>query len=314
MCRTLTLAEAEELCASITHAVNQSNDLQYTLSLTPVHSYRACAVIRGSSLSLSNHISNTDPAYPTEDIQRFSDSYESIYCLPLDETWETRATTAIVNDFVSTSEKVLATHPINEMRRSRGEPEASVVLTRGPGTSLPGIPPLSLKYSVSTFFIGDLPIELGAGALVGCQCLAYSSQAESSTPYTELLSILSQVLTPNALVAAHIKGPDEFGHDGDYPGKILSIEKIDQFVVCPILSNFGQLTIAVTSDHATPCAHRTHTAHAVPFAVRGDRIMHNGAKAFNEHACARLRSPIKKGTDLLPFIFRSLRGKTTHAA
>lgn len=303
MCRTLTLAEAEQLCASIVHAVNRPDNLRYSLSLTPVHSYRACAVVRTSSVALSDRVSNTDPAYPTEETQLYSAEYDSIRCLPLEDTREASYTAEVVNDFVSISETILATHPINRLRRGRGEHEANVILTRGPGIALPSLLPISRKYNASPYLLGDLPIELGTGNLAGCKCIAYSPQADSDTPYAELLAALREVLVPDSLIIAHIKGPDEFGHDGDYLGKIQCIEKIDRFVIYPLLTHSGNMTIAVTSDHATPCAYRTHTSHAVPFVVYGPGIPRNGAEAFNERACSRLRSPVKRGVDLLPFIF-----------
>jgi 2,3-bisphosphoglycerate-independent phosphoglycerate mutase len=314
MCRTLELAEAETLCASITDAVNQANSSRYLISLKAIHSYRACAVIHSSSSQLSDRISNTDPAYPTEDRQVFSDGYESILCLPLEDTREAQATSAIVNDFVAISETVLSRHSVNAVRRARGDREANVILTRGPGIALPALSPLSLKYRALPCFLGDLPIELGVGVLVGCKCVEYSPQTDSETPYADLLAALKEVLLPDSLVIAHIKGPDEFGHDGDYLGKVRSIHLIDHYVVCPLLADLRQVILAVTSDHATPCARHVHTADAVPFAIRGFGVPRNGAEAFNERACSRLRSPIRRGIDLLPSLFRFLQEGGIHVA
>ena len=56
-------------------------------------------------------------------------------------------------------------------------------------------------------------------------------------------------------IYVHIKGPDEFGHDGDAQGKKRSIEGIDRLFFGTVrkkLRSEGQI-IVISADHSTPC-------------------------------------------------------------
>jgi 2,3-bisphosphoglycerate-independent phosphoglycerate mutase len=70
------------------------------------------------------------------------------------------------------------------------------------------------------------------------------------------------------VVYAHIKGPDEFGHDGDAPGKRGNIETIDREFFSPISEMLPEEpTLAVSCDHATPCVLKMHSSDPVPLLV-----------------------------------------------
>jgi 2,3-bisphosphoglycerate-independent phosphoglycerate mutase len=82
-----------------------------------------------------------------------------------------------------------------------------------------------------------------------------------------------------------LKGPDEFGHDGDPLGKKKSIEDIDRFFFGPLrdgLSPESDSLIIISSDHSTPCIKRAHSADPVPVLFSGNMVKKDGSRRFTE--------------------------------
>jgi 2,3-bisphosphoglycerate-independent phosphoglycerate mutase len=85
------------------------------------------------------------------------------------------------------------------------------------------------------------------------------------------------------VVYVHIKGPDEFGHDGDARGKKRSIEAIDRDFFSTVHVTADGPRLGVSCDHATPCTLKMHSADPVPLLVTGGdgdgkRFTEEGAK------------------------------------
>ena len=61
---------------------------------------------------------------------------------------------------------------------------------------------------------------------------------------------------------------DECGHQGDIPGKIAAIEKVDMAtgeLYRFLEKNVDGFRLALLPDHATPISVRTHTSEPVPY-------------------------------------------------
>lgn len=305
VCRSLTLAEAETLCVDIVDHM-QTAQTMYELDMRVVREYRACAVIQPlKGVALSAEISNTDPGYPTEGERKEADgAYEPVKSRPLDGTPGAQFAADLVNDFVSRAQRLLKTHRINLARTALGQPPANAILTRGPGSALsPMKPTVSDRFHARFTLLGDLPIELGVGILTGCECRQYESAGHPQATYDKLVPEILALVNPDAVVVVHIKGPDDYGHDRDFSGKVRSIEEIDKRLIEPLGRRLSasQCLILVTSDHATPCCLGVHSADKVPFVLAGEGVPHNGAARFAEEACATLNSPVRLGSELLNF-------------
>jgi 2,3-bisphosphoglycerate-independent phosphoglycerate mutase len=91
-------------------------------------------------------------------------------------------------------------------------------------------------------------------------------------------------------VYLHIEASDEAGHEGNMQLKQQTIENLDKRCVGPIFEALKTwhepVAVAVLPDHPTPCAHRTHTADPVPFAVYYPGIEPDSVQTFDEIACA----------------------------
>lgn len=302
VCRSLSLDDAMTLCRDLVEHLRITIS-GYEVDMRVVREYRACAVIHSQTTRLSDAISNTDPGYPTEGKrQPCEGGYHPIACHALNDTPTARQTADLVNDFVSRCQEFLRDHPINRARRVRGRPLANAVLTRGPGCSLPDLEPISTRFGVPFTLLADLPIERGVGVLVGCKAYDYVPGEDLGKTYYSLAQEIMRLALPDTVTVVHVKGPDEYGHDGDFNGKVRSLEEIDQWLIEPLTHDLLERSIIiVTSDHATPCFFLTHTADPVPFVVAGHRVPHNGATRVTEQACAKLQSTVRQGTQLLSF-------------
>jgi 2,3-bisphosphoglycerate-independent phosphoglycerate mutase len=87
------------------------------------------------------------------------------------------------------------------------------------------------------------------------------------------------------LVCVHIEAPDEAGHRGEWREKVRSLEEIDRHIVTPLLDALARhpgWRILVMPDHPTPCAVKTHTRDAVPFALAGTDVEPDACERYSE--------------------------------
>jgi len=89
--------------------------------------------------------------------------------------------------------------------------------------------------------------------------------------------------TENAIYV-HLKGPDEFGHDGDALGKMKNIEEIDKRFFGTVLDNIdtSKVAVVVSADHSTPCINKGHSDDPVPVLVSGDLVKKDNSARFTE--------------------------------
>ncbi|MDF2737086.1 MAG: apgM, partial [Nitrososphaeraceae archaeon] len=86
------------------------------------------------------------------------------------------------------------------------------------------------------------------------------------------------------MIYVHIKGPDEFGHDGDALGKKQNIEKIDRDFFGTLLKELGisNVVIVVSGDHSTPCIKKSHTDDPVPLLISSKILKNTRIQRFTE--------------------------------
>ncbi len=300
VCRSLNPEDGKTLCGSVEAGVNEAK-LDFRVRMFPVRSYRACTVIKAKGIQLSDAITNTDPGYPVEDRPTIRDGgYETIKCRPLADNERARITAAYLNQFVTRAEDILRSHPLNRQRRSDGRMVANAILTRGPGSSLPRLRPLRERFGLDPTFLASNSIERGVAAVAGCKFRNIPCGQKISQELEGLSLNIEKLALPDTLTIAHVKGPDEFGHDGDFAGKVACLEKIDTDLLGSLVPRVvDRSIIVITADHATPCCLRRHSAAAVPFVISGPGVIENDARNFSERECAPLKTSISKGSQLL---------------
>ncbi len=229
-------------------------------------SYRAVMVIRDKS-PLSGEISNTDPAYVRTRgfgaARAVKGPEKLIRCKPLVGTAKARRAAALVNDFLDQAARVLGDAEVNKERTREGKMPANLVLLRDAGDHLPNVPSFKEKHGVKGVALVEMPAEVGIARLLGMKEVRTNDHRDLARK----AELFARELSEDTLVYAHIKGPDEFGHDGDAPGKKKNIEAIDKDFFGRVSEETQDVRMGVSCDHSTPCVLKMHSSDPVPLMI-----------------------------------------------
>jgi len=104
------------------------------------------------------------------------------------------------------------------------------------------------------------------------------------TDYEEKATVAAKSMETENAIYVHLKGPDEFGHDGDAIGKMKNIEEIDERFFGTLLKNIdtSKVFVMISADHSTPCINKGHSDDPVPVLISGDKIVNDGSERFTE--------------------------------
>jgi 2,3-bisphosphoglycerate-independent phosphoglycerate mutase len=119
--------------------------------------------------------------------------------------------------------------------------------------------------------------------------------------YEKKANILSKNIANYNLIYAHIKGPDEFGHDGDLRGKKRNIEEIDKNFFANLLDEMteSKVHVVVSADHSTPCIKKSHSADPVPLLISGSKVRKDGSARFTEKYGSKGSIGLVNGKDVI---------------
>jgi 2,3-bisphosphoglycerate-independent phosphoglycerate mutase len=282
----------------------------------PTVGYRAVVVIGSENERLSDNVQNTDPAYAK--VGRISEALKSFEMrvresAALDDTAEAKTTAELVNNFVVRSVEILDAHEVNRRREARGLPKANCLLMRDPGSAPPRFESAESKFGLSFGAVAEMPVEKGIARALGMKTAEVPITEGWEERYSRMLNASLDLLSENDVVYAHLKGPDEPGHEGSLSGKVSSIEAIDEHFVGPLVKrvDLAKTPILVTSDHATPWVDRGHSADPVGVMLYVPHLEGDGFDRFDEESCSRgSLGTIEHGWELLPSVFSLLRNKT----
>jgi 2,3-bisphosphoglycerate-independent phosphoglycerate mutase len=257
--RDLTQREAKELEDELKKIKLKDAEFEFKSTI----SYRGVLVIRGSE-SLSAEVSNTDPAYVR--LRGFGAAKEvkgreSVQvCKTLSNRKAAGRAAALVNEFSQKALQILSESMVNRERAKQGKKAANAVLLRDAGDHLPRVKSFKEKYGIRGIALVEMPAEVGIARLLGMK----EVMVEDRNDLLKKAKLFNRELVEDTLVYAHIKGPDEFGHDGDAIGKKKNIELIDDAFFAKIIDNMPDTRIAISCDHATPCTLKMHSSDPVP--------------------------------------------------
>lgn len=260
--RDLTEKEAKGLERVINGVKLEGADFEFRSTV----GYRAVVVIRASG-RLSAEVSNTDPAYVrtrgfgaavevkgVEKVQK---------CVPLEDDSAANKSAKLVNEFLAKASKALEDADVNAARRKEGKKPANLLLLRDAGDHLPVVTSFREKYGMKGVALVEMPAEIGIARLLGMK----EVMLEDHRDLAKKAKLFNQKLSEDTVVYAHIKGPDEFGHDGDASGKKKNIETIDQVFFSQVSEQRKDATLAVSCDHATPSTLKMHSSDPVPLLI-----------------------------------------------
>ena len=199
------------------------------------------------------------------------------------------------------SEKVLADHPVNQVRRSRGElPATTIWLFWGTG-AIPDMPSFQQVYGLNAAMTSGVDLLRGLARIMGMTILELPGVTDGlDNDYASQINGALKALKQQDMVVIHVESPDEAGHSGNVDEKVRAIESIDREMVGRLLTWFGSdLRVLIMPDHPTSIKTRTHTADPVPFLFWGSGFRANGALRFSESEGRKTNLIIDPGYNIM---------------
>ena len=269
--------------------------------VAPTIGHRVTVRIRASSKKLSSRITNTDPAYSNiggMGVAKAVGDYLKIEkCLPLEEDENSKITADLVNEFSEQSIKIMKESEINKKREKQNKKQLSCILLRDAGNKYPDVSPINEKHKMKFSCIVDMPVELGISEVLKMEAF----KAGGLTDYEEKAKIAAKSMETQNAIYVHLKGPDEFGHDGDAIGKMKNIEEIDQRFFKTLVENIdsNKVAIIISADHSTPCINKGHSDDPVPVVVSADFIKNDGTTRMTEEQAKKGSIGLLQGSEVV---------------
>src|SRR5215831_9350205 len=162
--------------------------------------------------------------------------------------------------------------------RLKGESGANALVLRG-FSMLPNIPSFYELYGLRSAALAVYPMYKGLARAVGMDIV------NCGDAFTDQLRTLETHWESYDYFFIHYKYTDSCGEDGDFLSKVNHIETLDSCI--DSLVRLDPAVLAVTGDHSTPAALRSHSWHPVPLLLVSSTCRRDGSAAFTETACAR---------------------------
>nr|MCR5852753.1 2,3-bisphosphoglycerate-independent phosphoglycerate mutase [Methanophagales archaeon] len=251
--------------------------------------HRCAVVFRGEGLS--RFVSDVDP---------HEEGLPPRKCIPTRSERNAERTARIVNEFVRRSHEILSEHPENEERRRKGVPVANILLLRGAGAH-ESVEPFQERFGFKACCIAGASLYKGVAKFLGIPTIdVEGATGNANTNLKAKAESAIEALKTHDFVFVHVKATDNFGHDGDFDGKVRMIERID----AEMISLFREIDayVVVTADHSTPVSLRRHSADPVPVVICGDGVRTDTVQKFDEFAAASGGLGRLRGKDLIPIL------------
>ncbi len=218
----------------------------------PVKEHRFVLVFRGDGYG--GNVSDTDPQVV---------GVQPLAAKGADPASE--KTAAIANEFIAKARELL-----------RHELDASGLTLRGFAT-YPSIAMFENIYGLKAAALAVYPMYKGLARLVGMQIL------DAGQTLGDQIAALNAAWNDYDFFFLHYKYTDSTGEDGNFPGKVQMIERLDAAI--PAIRALNPDVFIVTGDHSTPSKMKNHSWHPVPTVLVGEMCRPDGLTEFNESAC-----------------------------
>jgi 2,3-bisphosphoglycerate-independent phosphoglycerate mutase len=291
--------EAAAVCKTLRENI-KFTDSRGSLALEPTVAHRVVIRLRRDGLTLSDKITNTDPAYDKVDGMGIAKSTNADMYVqksePQDNSEESKVAAGMLNEFTTQTIRILKDHPVNTSRVAAGKKPMNCILARDSGNRYPKVMPIMQRHGIEVGCIVDMPVEIGISKVLKMQMF----RGGDINDYEEKARAAAKSLSKVNAIYVHIKGPDEFGHDGDARGKKRNIEDIDKRFFGTLIDELKDYTaIVVSGDHSTPCTIGGHSDDPVPLLVSGPRVRQDGSARFTESYARQGSLGLVMGADVL---------------
>ena len=280
--RKIERDDAEKISKEIENGVKFSNP-EASVVVAPTIGHRIIVRLRDSK-QLSSEITNTDPAYTRVDgmgiAKAVSDFMRIEKCIPMEQTGDASNAAKLVNEFTEQSLEIMKNSDVNKQRAQKNKKLLNSILLRDAGNKYPNVKPINELYAMNFSCIVDMPVEIGISNILKMKAF----NAGGLTDYEEKAKVAAQAMNTENAIYVHLKGPDEFGHDGDAIGKMKNIEEIDKRFFGTLLDNIdiSKTAVMISADHSTPCINKGHSDDPVPLLISGNMIENDNSQRFTE--------------------------------
>jgi len=265
--------------------VNEHVNIGIPFILRNTFEHRGVLIIKEK---LSDKVTNSDPF-------RVGECVRPVEALAP----EAEKTASLLQDFLDRTRGIIEFHPVNQERMKRGLLPANYILTREAGNHLPAIGNfLKLHHLQKAVCIAENGVMKATCMLTGFNAITVPEMKLEPT-LDFIFDSIENALGEYELVYAHIKGPDEPSHDGNFHSKRAMIERIDKEL--EKFKNFNGILVIAT-DHITSCKTRQHEYGAVPILVYG-KGRENAGK-FDEFSAKKGKLGLMTGKKLWQFLLK----------
>ncbi|MDO5849179.1 MAG: cofactor-independent phosphoglycerate mutase [Methanobrevibacter sp.] len=207
-----------------------------------------------------------------------------------------------IKKIMKESEEILENHEINKKRVAEGKKPANMVWLWGQGTT-PALPDFKETYGLDGAVITGVDLLKGIGIFAGLDIIEVpGATGFFDTDYKAKGEYAIEGLKDHDLLLIHVEAPDEAGHAQDIEEKVRAIERIDEFIVGPVLDSLeGQdYKAAILPDHPTPISVGTHTRDNVPIVVYSTTAdVSDDVERFTEKEAEKGSFAFKEGFNLI---------------
>ena len=185
------------------------------------------------------------------------------------------------------SREYLKEAPVNQKRKI----PANMVWLWGQGVT-PKLPNFEKTYGISASVITGVDLLKGIGNFAGMNVIDVpGATGYFDTDYSQKGEYGIEALKQTDLLLIHIEAPDEAGHAQNVEEKVKAIERIDEFIVGPIIASLEgeDFRAAILPDHPTPINVGTHTRDDVPLVIYDSAKSGDECESFDEEG-------VKKGS------------------
>jgi 2,3-bisphosphoglycerate-independent phosphoglycerate mutase len=278
--------------------------------------HRGVLVLRSSEDALSAEVENSDPAYGREGAlgvakETFENKVVEVRPTAGNESRPEAVRAAdLTNAWLRAAYRVLEDSEVNARRRAARKLPANFVLTRDGGDHLPEVVSFKERFGPEMGCFVEMPVELGIARLLGMGVVEAPSGMAPAEQYDAWARLALEAIEGYDGLYIHIKGPDVPAHDGDHEAKIASIEDIDSSFFGPLLDagDLDRKVVAVTADHCTSCARKSHTDAPVPLVVAGGGVASDAVETFSERAARGGAIGHISGPEIVPQLVRVATG------
>lgn len=181
--------------------------------------------------------------------------------------------------------ELLNDHAVNRARKSAGREPVTGIWLWGQGRPTQ-LEPFERRFGVRGAAITAVDIIRGLAVLAGMKLIEVpGATGYIDTNYRGKGEAAVRALDEYDLVVVHVEAPDEAGHLGKADEKVQALERVDEFIVGPLLDALRRhegWRVLVAPDHPTPVSTTAHDATPPPFCFAGSGVAAVEQRPFSE--------------------------------